>query len=307
MKFSPNVRWPNTAARVKSTVTSLRLSLRFVPNYEKGYEATPDRSVRGADPTIVEARVIETMMNTGLIQSQANEEQALRQRREDLAALESQLAQRESGFATLQSEMRVFEGKYLGVVGARYDELAEIEKEIAGIQGLAFDDEAESDSLADDEVGCGLNRFHSDKLKKLYREVARKFHPDLAQCDQERRHRHQLMIEVNRAYESGAEARLQELLEAGASIQDFAGDSVMSAEMILLVRKIAAAKERLLAIESDIAEIMASETYKLKLRVENAEALGVDLFADLLAQVDRQIRKARNRLEHLAGPGRDAS
>ena len=74
-----------------------------------------------------------------------------------------------------------------------------------------------------------------------------------------------------------------------------------SAEMILLVRRIAEAKRRLAGIESEIEEITASETYKLKLRVENAEAMGIDLFADLIGQVDRQVKKARNRLEHLRG------
>lgn len=107
------------------------------------------------------------------------------------------------------------------------------------------------------------------------------------------------MVEVNRAYETGSEDRLQELLEAGEGMEKIETGGAMSTEMILLVRRTAEAKHRLAQIESEIEEIKASETYKLKLRVENAEAMGVDLFADLIAQVDRQIKKARNRLEHL--------
>jgi hypothetical protein len=229
-----------------------------------------------------------------------SEEQALWKRREDLAELESRLAERESALANLQSALRAFEARYLSAVGERYDELAKIEKEIAKLQGLEFDDE-EPVSLADDEVGCGQNRFHSDKLKKLYREVARKFHPDLSSCPQERQHRHQLMVEINRAYETGAEERLQELLEAGAGLESVEIGGSMSAEMILLIRRIAEAKQRLAGIESGIEEITTSEIYKLKLRVENAAAMGADLFADLIAQIDRQTRKAGNRLEHLRG------
>jgi hypothetical protein len=234
----------------------------------------------------------------GLVLSQLSEEQELQKRREELGKLESRLVEREAELANLQSDLRAFEGRYLSVVGNRYDELAEIEKAIAKIQGLEVDDE-ESSSLADDEVGCGQNRLHSDKLKKLYREVARKFHPDLAACPQERQHRHQLMVEINRAYESGADDRLQELLEAGEGLENIGSHGALSAEMILLVRRVAEAKQRLAKIESDIGELAASEIYKLKRRVENAEAAGLDLFADLVAQVDRQIKKARNRLEHL--------
>lgn len=240
------------------------------------------------------------MNASGLVLNQLSEEQALQKRREELGELESRLIERESELANLRSAQRAFEGRYLSAVGERYDELAGIEKEIAKLQGLEIDDE-DAVSLADDEVGCGQNRFHSDKLKKLYREVARKFHPDLSSCPQERQHRHQLMVEINRAYETGAEGRLQELLEAGEGLESVEFGGSMSAEMILLVRRIAEAKQRLAEIESEIEEVTTSEIYKLKLRVENAEAMSVDLFADLIAQVDRQIKKARNRLEHLQG------
>ncbi len=234
-----------------------------------------------------------------LILSQQSEEHNLQKRREELAQLEVELAERDAQLANLKSGMTGFESRYMNVVGGRYNELADIEKEIARLQGLEFDDDYDGDSLADDEVGCGQNRLHSDKLKKLYKEVARKFHPDLTSCPQERQHRHQLMIEVNHAYESGAEERLQEMLEAGASLESAEIGGASSAEMILLLRKITEARQRLAEIEADITDITTSEIYTLKLRIENAEALEVDLFADLLSQVDRQIKKARNRLFHL--------
>ncbi len=235
-----------------------------------------------------------------MIPSQASEEQELGRSREELASLEARIADLEPQLAALRADMRGFESRYLSVIGDRYDQLAEIEKEIARLQGLEFDEE-EDLSLADDEVGCGQNRLHSDKLKKLYREVARKFHPDLTSCDQERMHRTQLMVEVNRAYEMGAEDRLQQLLEAGVGLESIESGVAMSAERILLVRRIADARERLAALEADLDEITSAELYKLKLRVENADSFGVDLFSDLLLQVDRQIAKANNRLHALQG------
>src|SRR5262245_49444123 len=123
------------------------------------------------------------MNTTDLIPSRGSEEQELQRRRQELTAIETQIVILEPQLADLRTSMRAFESRYLSLVGSRYDELAEIEKEISKLQGLEID-EGEDFSLADDEVGCGQNRIHSDKLKKLYREVARKFHPDLASCDQ---------------------------------------------------------------------------------------------------------------------------
>jgi endonuclease III len=94
---------------------------------------------------------------------------------------------------------------------------------------------------------------------------------------------------------------LQALLEAGTGLENLSDDSTVSTEMILLTRQVADAKNSLLAMEQEIAEMTSTETWRLKLRVEKADAIGVDLLADLVEQVDRQILKARNRLEALQG------
>jgi hypothetical protein len=234
-----------------------------------------------------------------LILSDTGEQREIARKRAELKDLETRLAEAEPALATLQTQMRVFETRYLQIIGLRYDELAEIESEIAKLQGLlAHEDPLDSESLADDEVGCGQNRFHADKLKKLYREVARKFHPDLADDEHDRHHCHQLMIEANRAYEAGHHETLEALLEAGQVTEELAA---ASPELVWLTRRVAELKEQVVKLEAELADITSSELYRLKLRVENADALGVDLFVDLLMQVDRQIKKARNRLEALQG------
>ncbi|MFE7645393.1 J domain-containing protein [Streptomyces phaeoluteigriseus] len=51
----------------------------------------------------------------------------------------------------------------------------------------------------------------SDEARKLYRELARKAHPDLAQEDAERARREEFITRVNAAYARGDEALLREL------------------------------------------------------------------------------------------------
>ncbi len=150
-------------------------------------------------------------------------------------------------------------------------------------------------------IGRSVMSFHvarpdfnaSERLKKLYREVARKFHPDLAADEQERAHRHQLMIEVNRAYETGSEERLQALLEAEVNCPELTRGGDLAAELVQVMHQLAKIKERLIAIDTQIAETASSEIYKLKLRADEAEALGRNFLAELVAQVIARLPKPK--------------
>ncbi|WP_330174873.1 J domain-containing protein [Streptomyces sp. NBC_01498] len=57
----------------------------------------------------------------------------------------------------------------------------------------------------------------TDEVRKLYRDLARKAHPDLAQDDTERERREEFITRVNGAYGRGDEALLRELAEEWAA------------------------------------------------------------------------------------------
>ncbi|MGW4563934.1 hypothetical protein ACWEN3_16465 [Streptomyces sp. NPDC004561] len=57
----------------------------------------------------------------------------------------------------------------------------------------------------------------SEEARKLYRELARKAHPDLAQEEDERKRREEFLTRVNAAYAHGDEALLGELAEEWAA------------------------------------------------------------------------------------------
>jgi len=213
-------------------------------------------------------------------------------RRSELIALRNELTSAESELESIQVALRAFEARYLKVLGERYAELEEIETRMAELAGKKDEESA----LDLDEIECGQTRFHStERLKKLYREVARHCHPDLAGNESERERRHELMVQVNRAYELGAEQRLRMLLETG-----FAGRlSDDSSELVLITAQIALIQECLNDIREKTASLTDSETCRLMRRCEKAEAGGWDLLAELLLQVERQITKSRLRLLNL--------
>ncbi len=259
-------------------------------------------------------------MSTDITLMQTPEEAELKHKLAELAALETELAQRELDLATLQAELHFFETRYLHIVGVRYAELDEIKAQIAEAQASlnptdetirkraerarAQAQESAQTTAAAQQPSLPGDFKPSENLKKLYREVAKRIHPDLATHEKERARRQELMAEANRAYEAGDEARLQAILrEWESSAESIKGEGI-GAELVRVIRKIAQVKERLRAIDSEIEALKNSDLYRLREKVEKAAQEGRDLLADMATRLDVEIADARQRLDELASEGR---
>ncbi len=233
-----------------------------------------------------------------LIVTPLAEQRELDEKRAALRALEITLSQRESELSVLQSGIKEFEQIYLAAIGQKFDELAALEQQIAATLGQQIETEEYAIS---DELECGQTKFHaSENLKKLYREVARLCHPDLAGNEAERELRHKLMIVANHAYESGAEERLQALLSAESGLAELARQSNLANDLAQVLRTISATEASLAEVEAEIARTKNSELARLKMRAEKSAAIGHNFLLELVSQVERQIQKAKNRLTTLS-------
>jgi len=250
---------------------------------------------------------------------QTPEERELDRKRAELARLESELAQRELDLATLQAELRAFEGRYLRIVGVRYAALDEIEAQIAEAQArLNPGDstaqrgaaqaraEAQESAQAAKEAGPQLKFTPSENLKKTFREVAKRLHPDLTTDEKERTRRQRLMAEANRAYAEGDETRLQAILREWEESPESVTGEGPGAELVRAIRKIAQVEQRLRTIEAEMAQLKASELFQLEVKVEEAEAEGRDLLIAMAQQVDQQVAGAQKRLVTLNRKGQRA-
>jgi hypothetical protein len=239
------------------------------------------------------------------------EEQELARKLDEQAALEADLADRELRSANLRAELAAFERQYLHFVGSRYAELdewkAQIAERVAGEQPentraaqAARDARARADetkSVAGEKSGEEPRKFQaSPELKRLYRDVARRIHPDLTSDRDERTRRQQLMADANQAYEQGDEARLAKILTAYEhSPEAFRGEGP-GAELIRVIRRVSQVRGRLAEIEAELQDLLRSDVYQLKIRVEEAEKSGYNVLQDMIAKVDEQIELAKNRL-----------
>jgi hypothetical protein len=232
------------------------------------------------------------------------EEEELKLKKQELQGLESKLIELELQLVGLRGELSAFERHYLKRVGVLYAELDEIEAQIAELlarrdpgnakaQGTAKEARArvdESRTGAADIVGKQTTRFiPSSSLKSLYREVARRIHPDLAVDDSDRAKRQKLMAEANLAYENGDEAKLRTILEEYESSPESVFGQGAGVELVRVIRKIAQVKRRLADIQSETEGIRASDLFELKKKVDEGTKQERDVLNEMASAVQSQI------------------
>ena len=139
----------------------------------------------------------------------------------------------------------------------------------------------------------------SEHLKKLYRDIAKSIHPDLAADEQERLRREQLMAQANDAYKEGNEGHACRRFYAnGKALQKLLREGV-SAELVRTIRKIAQVEVRLRVIAAEIAQLKQSDIHQLKTKVDAAERHEQNLLEEMAMQIDKKIAAARERLTTL--------
>ncbi len=241
------------------------------------------------------------------------EDQELARKREEEAALEAELAERELRAANLRAELGAFERQYLHFVGSRYAELDEwkaqlaerFEREQPGnerARHAAREARARADetkSAAGEKAAQEPRAFQaSPEMKRLYRDVAKRVHPDLTSDRNDRAKRQQLMAEANQAYERGDEARLAKILTEYEHSPEAVEGEGPGAELIRVIRRVSQARGRLAEIEAEMQELLRSDLYQLKSRVDEAGKGGRDILKEMIAKVVEQIALARQRLEN---------
>lgn len=224
-----------------------------------------------------------------------------------MATLETALADRSAEVAAVKSALDAFKITYRQRVGLLHEQLDELERaiseeelgELASRIGDTARGERESRSAG---VSEPAPRYTSDAVRKLFRDVAKAVHPDLAPDELAKNRRHALMIEANRAYALGDEEQLRSILGAWERSPEAVLGTDPEATRLRLVRRIAQLEEQLDALAGDLSALKESPLWKLKVMVDDAAARGKDLVRDMVARLKRDILVATNRLDAIRPP-----
>ena len=233
------------------------------------------------------------------------EEEMIRQG-DELAAIRETLAAREMELVDVCAQLCAFEGRYLRKMGSLY---AELDEWRAGILELRYRrdcpdttkeriEEAREQSHQTHQEAHGIVAESDDfapspELRTLFLEVAKRIHPDFSKDDVDQERRTRMMAAANCAYRAGNAEVLQGILDEYQFGADAVEGGGIGARLIRLIRQISEAKDRLLAIERELANQHQSEVAQLKHETEEKQRQGRDLLAELAATVRGQIELAR--------------
>jgi hypothetical protein len=252
------------------------------------------------------------------------EAEELARRKAQLLVLSEELVRRERDLDAYRVELHHFESRYRKTLGGRYarlDELADLldaaRDEADGGQRPEPDPEDPAERYPGQGLPGGGQNWDwgerepepeprpviGEQAKRLFRQLARIIHPDLAGDAAERERRTNLMVAANLAYEQGDVAALEKLLgDWERSPEAVTGHGAL-AELERTVRRIAQLQARIDDIDEELAELEASAMGWLRRRTEKATREGWDLLAHMVRELDRQILEAEVELERRAAAG----
>ncbi|WP_158785951.1 hypothetical protein [Granulicella sp. L46] len=226
------------------------------------------------------------------------EDAELFRRRAELASIRSTLAAREAVLDHLRAQLNSFEGRYIRQVGVLYIQLDEWEDRIAELnnptqpQPEALEPEPGPEPTPTDEPDpAALD------LKSLFREVAKRIHPDRARSAHDELHRNHLMSQANAAFDRNDRDLLQRMLNGYDPSTDTGDDQPAAAQLARLTEQIAQTEQDILTLNAEIEALAASEMADLRDRTATAALEGRDLLAELAARVKGSIGIAMRRYE----------
>lgn len=239
------------------------------------------------------------------------EEMELLRKRDEQKAVENDLTERELRVTNLRAELGAFERQYLHLVGLRYAELDEYKAQLAERLAAEQPDNIRAQQAAreararanETKAGAGEKSERephafkaSPEMKRIYRDVAKRIHPDLTSNREDRATRQDLMARANEAYERGDESALTKILtEYESSPEAFHGEGP-AAELVRVIRRISQVRGRLAEIEAESQAMLRSDLYQLRLRVEEAAQDGRDVLKEMVQKTEEQIAEAKRRL-----------
>ena len=252
------------------------------------------------------------------------EQQEIQIKKEEVSQLEQQLADVETQYAELCMEVSQFELEYQDKVAPYYhqldrwtlriystqmmiEKLREVRDGLRPVPSDPFEWSAECisdvqeqwlqdqqqnalDENIEDEPRSSKD-FDPKEAKTIYRQLAKKFHPDLVESEYARERRTDVMTEINLAYQKQDLEKLKEFLfrpEIKDPRTESAGDI-----LVRLIRRTAQLRSFIQEAQARLQQEMGSELMDLYHQCQEAKMKTGEPFSALKQALEEQIERAK--------------
>lgn len=246
-------------------------------------------------------------------------------------AAQADLFIRESELLDLRAEWTAFERQYEARIGIKLAELASLEQDIKtcrqrldevriwgsggiqrryGPQVASSGEQYRQARREDDDAGFSFSSFADQlveqplspedeaQLKRLYRQLCRRFHPDLAQDEAERACRTEMMAKINAAYTAQDLQELESLVEQ-PDCDQISPEMAAAQRLVSLRDTLQRLQERRQVVDREIDQLIHSDLVDLSVEVKLASQQGHDLWAEMEADVNEALAEKRAELASL--------
>lgn len=213
----------------------------------------------------------------------------------------------EQDIAEIEADLHDFRQKYEQLIQPIANRIEAVEKAISALQDMLQQQSAgktvnveqlwRSDNSGytirpEPAPASPANPSQDDRLKQLYRDLARRYHPDLATDETERQQRTELMALINQAYRDRDEEMLA-ALNADRAAPRIYGNNVtpgaVPVEAVLLERLQIRSSElgqQIRDLKDLRSDLRNGSIMQLKIEASLAQAVGRDLLTELVDSME---------------------
>jgi hypothetical protein len=233
----------------------------------------------------------------------------IRSLRSELAQLQEGIAQAELELFDARSKLALFERELEAQIRPLERRLQALQSDLGQARHRAERRAQWGARLEAEELPDVVEQFHKawttaqppadqEQLKRQFRELAKRFHPDLSPDPEQKRWRQEMMGKVNAAYSAGD---LEELRRLARQPDQPPPEGPKSREGVLVelsgeIRRLSALQA---GLKNELDRLLRSQTVQLQLEVSMARLDGRDMLGEIASDLQLQVARLEAELASL--------